>query len=157
MKRIVDIVPASPGWYARWCFTAERTVSHPVTVWALVEDAGRSSRHVVVGSTPAVNGPAGPTTIPARTSSGTSTRRQRKGSWRTCSTRSIQRRSRGHENRDHRSGHIGSALARAFRTAGHTVVVVTPRHASHAEKIAEELDVSAACSNPAENAERWSC
>jgi hypothetical protein len=25
MKRIVDIVPASPGWYARWRFTPERT------------------------------------------------------------------------------------------------------------------------------------
>jgi hypothetical protein len=49
MKRIVDIVPASPGWYARWRFTAERTASYPVTVWARVEDAGPSIRHVVVG------------------------------------------------------------------------------------------------------------
>jgi hypothetical protein len=51
-------------------------------------------------------------------------------------------------------GNVGSALARAFRTAGHTVVV-SSRHASHAEKIAEELDVSAASSNraAAENAE----
>jgi len=158
MKRIVDIVPASPGWYARWRFTAERTVSHPVTVWALVEDAGPSTRHVVVGVDAGGQWPGG-----VDNDSGADfiryvyQARQRKGSRRTCSTRSIQRRSRGHENRDHRSGHIGSALARAFRTAGHTVVVVTPRHASHAEKIAEELDVSAACSNPAENAERWSC
>ena len=49
MKKIVDIVPAPPGWYARWRFTAERTLSYPVTVWALVEDAGSSTRHVVVG------------------------------------------------------------------------------------------------------------
>ena len=51
-------------------------------------------------------------------------------------------------------GDVGSALARAFRTAGHTVVV-SSRHSSHAEKIAEELDVSAASSNRAavENAE----
>jgi hypothetical protein len=49
MKRIVDIVPAPPGWYARWRLTPERTLSYPVTVWALVEDAGPSSRHVVVG------------------------------------------------------------------------------------------------------------
>jgi hypothetical protein len=48
MKRIVDIVPASPGWYARWGFTPGRTLSYPVTVWALVEDAGPSTRHVVV-------------------------------------------------------------------------------------------------------------
>jgi hypothetical protein len=49
MKRIVDIVPASPGWYARWRFAPERTRSYPVTVWALVEDAGPSTRLVVVG------------------------------------------------------------------------------------------------------------
>jgi NADPH-dependent F420 reductase len=51
-------------------------------------------------------------------------------------------------------GNVGSALARAFRTAGHTVVV-SSRHASLAEKIAEELHVSAASSNraAAENAE----
>ena len=51
-------------------------------------------------------------------------------------------------------GNVGSALARAFREAGHTVVV-SSRHASHAEKIAEELEVSAASSNraAAENAE----
>jgi NADPH-dependent F420 reductase len=51
-------------------------------------------------------------------------------------------------------GNVGSALARAFRTAGHTVVV-SSRHPSQAEKIAEELDVSAASSNraAAENAD----
>jgi hypothetical protein len=49
MKRIVSIVPASPGWYARWRLTSQRTQSCPLTVWALVEDAGASTRHVVVG------------------------------------------------------------------------------------------------------------
>jgi len=49
MKRIVDIVPAPAGWYARWRFTPERTRSYPVIVWALVEDDGPSTRHVVVG------------------------------------------------------------------------------------------------------------
>lgn len=44
MKRIVEIVPASPGWYARWRFTPERTLSYPVTVGALVDDAGPSTR-----------------------------------------------------------------------------------------------------------------
>ena len=52
------------------------------------------------------------------------------------------------------AGNVGSALARAFRTAGHTVVI-SSRHPSHAEKIAGELDVSAASSNrvAAENTE----
>jgi len=51
-------------------------------------------------------------------------------------------------------GDFGNALARAFRTAGHTVVM-SSRHASHAAKIAGELDVYAASSNQAavENAE----
>jgi hypothetical protein len=38
MKTIVDIVPAPPGWYARWRFASEYTVSYPVTVWALIEE-----------------------------------------------------------------------------------------------------------------------
>jgi 8-hydroxy-5-deazaflavin:NADPH oxidoreductase len=45
-------------------------------------------------------------------------------------------------------GDFGSALARAFQTAGHAVVV-SSRHASHAEKIAEELGVRAAQSHRA--------
>jgi 8-hydroxy-5-deazaflavin:NADPH oxidoreductase len=51
-------------------------------------------------------------------------------------------------------GNVGSALARAFREAGHTVVV-SSRHASHARRVAEELDVAAASCNraAAENAE----
>jgi hypothetical protein len=47
MKRLVEIVPAPPGWYARWKFGHESTVSIPVTVWALVEDGDPSNRHVV--------------------------------------------------------------------------------------------------------------
>jgi 8-hydroxy-5-deazaflavin:NADPH oxidoreductase len=52
------------------------------------------------------------------------------------------------------AGNVGSALARAFRTDGHTVVV-SSRQPSHAQKVADELDVSAAPSNRAavENAE----
>lgn len=47
MKKIVEIVPASPGWYSRWRFDPERTVTYPVAVWALVEDEGDSGRGVV--------------------------------------------------------------------------------------------------------------
>jgi hypothetical protein len=47
VKRIMHIVPASPGWYARWRFTPEDTMSYPVTVWAVVEDADLSTQHVV--------------------------------------------------------------------------------------------------------------
>jgi 8-hydroxy-5-deazaflavin:NADPH oxidoreductase len=43
-------------------------------------------------------------------------------------------------------GNVGSALARAFRTAGHDVVL-SSRNAAHASEIADELDVSAAGSN----------
>jgi NADPH-dependent F420 reductase len=44
------------------------------------------------------------------------------------------------------SGNVGSALARAFKMAGHHVVL-SSRHAVHASKIADQLDVSAASSN----------
>jgi hypothetical protein len=48
MKRIVEIVPALPGWYARWRFTPQHTLAYPVTVWALVEETDATdSRHVV--------------------------------------------------------------------------------------------------------------
>lgn len=47
MKRIVEIVPATPWWYASWRFSPERTMSYPVTGWAPAEDAGPSTRHVV--------------------------------------------------------------------------------------------------------------
>jgi NADPH-dependent F420 reductase len=42
-------------------------------------------------------------------------------------------------------GNVGSALARACKTAGHTVVV-TSRDPAHAEKIADELQVASAAS-----------
>ena len=35
MKRIVEIVPARPGWYARWQLTPDATRSYPVSLWAL--------------------------------------------------------------------------------------------------------------------------
>ncbi len=47
MKNIVEIVPASPGWYARWRLTPKDTLAYPVTVWALVEDPDGANRQVV--------------------------------------------------------------------------------------------------------------
>ncbi|SCG74848.1 hypothetical protein [Micromonospora coxensis] len=47
MKRIVEIVPARPGWYARWQVTPEQTRCYPVSLWALVEGADGSGREVV--------------------------------------------------------------------------------------------------------------
>jgi hypothetical protein len=49
MQKIVDIVPAFPGWYARWRFTPEHTIAYPVTVWAIVDEPGPSTRRAVVG------------------------------------------------------------------------------------------------------------
>jgi NADPH-dependent F420 reductase len=43
-------------------------------------------------------------------------------------------------------GNVGSALARAFRTAGHDIVL-SARHPAHASKIAGELGVTAADTN----------
>jgi predicted dinucleotide-binding enzyme len=43
-------------------------------------------------------------------------------------------------------GNVGCALARAFTTAGH-VVVLSARTPGHAEKVADELKVAAAGSN----------
>jgi hypothetical protein len=47
VKNIISIVPAEPGWYARWRLTPEHTRAFPVTVWALVEDDGTLNRQVV--------------------------------------------------------------------------------------------------------------
>ncbi|WP_244368254.1 hypothetical protein [Micromonospora echinofusca] len=47
MKRIVDIVPARPGWYARWQLTPGATRCYPVTLWALVEDTDAANREVI--------------------------------------------------------------------------------------------------------------
>lgn len=49
MKRIVEVVSAAPGWYSRWRFSPEHTLSYPVTVWALIEDtvAAPGTRAVV--------------------------------------------------------------------------------------------------------------
>jgi hypothetical protein len=47
MRRVIEIVPARPGWYARWCTAPGTTCSYPVTLWALVEDADEATREVV--------------------------------------------------------------------------------------------------------------
>jgi hypothetical protein len=47
MKRIVEIVPARPGWYARWRLSPEDTRSYAVSLWALLEDADGTGREVV--------------------------------------------------------------------------------------------------------------
>jgi hypothetical protein len=47
MKSIVEIVPARPGWYARWQLTPEATRCYPVSLWALLEEADGSGREVV--------------------------------------------------------------------------------------------------------------
>jgi hypothetical protein len=46
VKRIIEIDPAAPGWYARWRLTPEHTRSSPLTVWALVEDSVSGDRQV---------------------------------------------------------------------------------------------------------------
>jgi hypothetical protein len=46
MKRIVEIVPARPGWYTRWRLASDTTHCHPVTLWALTEDTD-GTREVV--------------------------------------------------------------------------------------------------------------
>lgn len=47
MKRIVEIVPARPGWYSRWQVGPEATRCYPVSLWALVEETDGSGREVV--------------------------------------------------------------------------------------------------------------
>lgn len=47
MKRIVEIVPARPGWYARWQLAPDATRCYPVTLWALVEDTDAATREVI--------------------------------------------------------------------------------------------------------------
>ncbi|MFC0033160.1 hypothetical protein ACFFMM_26935 [Micromonospora chaiyaphumensis] len=47
MKRIVEIVPARPGWYARWQVDPGGTRSYPVTLWALLEEIDGTGREVV--------------------------------------------------------------------------------------------------------------
>jgi hypothetical protein len=47
MKRIVEIVPARPGWYARWQVTPEATRCYPVSLWVMVEESDGSAREVV--------------------------------------------------------------------------------------------------------------
>ncbi|MEV1333878.1 hypothetical protein [Micromonospora costi] len=47
MKRIVEIVPARPGWYARWQVSPEATRCYPVSLWALLEEADGTGREVI--------------------------------------------------------------------------------------------------------------
>ena len=47
MKRILEIVPARPGWYARWRVAPNTTRAYPVTVWAVVEDTDEANREVI--------------------------------------------------------------------------------------------------------------
>jgi hypothetical protein len=47
MKRIIEIVPARPGWYARWRLAPDTTRAYPVTLWAVLEDTDGESQEVV--------------------------------------------------------------------------------------------------------------
>ncbi|MET8267261.1 hypothetical protein ACFYP0_00100 [Micromonospora arida] len=47
MKEVVEIVPARPGWYARWQLTPEVTRCYPVSLWALLEEADGTGREVI--------------------------------------------------------------------------------------------------------------
>lgn len=47
MRRIVEIVPARPGWYARWRPAPDETRTCPVAVWVLIEDADGANREVI--------------------------------------------------------------------------------------------------------------
>ena len=48
MKRIVEIIPARPGWYARWRLP-DTTRCYPVTLWALLEAGGDVPGREVIG------------------------------------------------------------------------------------------------------------
>ncbi|WP_027661318.1 hypothetical protein [Salinispora fenicalii] len=47
MKRIVEIIPARPGWYARWRLTPDGTRCYPVTLWVLLEETDGTGREVI--------------------------------------------------------------------------------------------------------------
>ncbi|MGC4896831.1 hypothetical protein [Micromonospora sp. DT31] len=47
MKQIVEIVPARPGWYARWRIAPDVTRCYPVTLWALLADNDGDGREVI--------------------------------------------------------------------------------------------------------------
>ena len=48
MKRIVEIMPARPGWYARWRLP-DTTRSYPVTLWVLLAETDDETSREVVG------------------------------------------------------------------------------------------------------------
>ncbi|WP_018789943.1 hypothetical protein [Salinispora arenicola] len=47
MKRIVEIVPARPGWYARWRVEPGGTRCYPVSLWVLLEETDGTGREVI--------------------------------------------------------------------------------------------------------------
>jgi hypothetical protein len=47
MKRIVEMVPARPGWYARWQLSSGATRAYPVMLWAVIEETDGANRGVI--------------------------------------------------------------------------------------------------------------
>ncbi|WP_018215266.1 hypothetical protein [Salinispora vitiensis] len=47
MKRIVEIIPARPGWYARWRLAPGGTRCYPVSLWVLLEESDGTGREVI--------------------------------------------------------------------------------------------------------------
>ncbi|HEX5595472.1 MAG TPA: hypothetical protein VFX61_05515 [Micromonosporaceae bacterium] len=47
MRKIVEIVPARPGWYARWRPAPDSTRACPVAVWVLMEGSDGANREVI--------------------------------------------------------------------------------------------------------------
>lgn len=47
MKRIIEMVPARPGWYSRWQLSSGATRAYPVLVWAVIEESDGANRGVI--------------------------------------------------------------------------------------------------------------
>lgn len=63
MKRIVEIIPARPGWYARWRLP-DATRCYPVTLWALLEESDDGAGREVIGMDSAGRWPGSAETEP---------------------------------------------------------------------------------------------
>lgn len=63
VKRIIEIIPARPGWYARWRLP-DATRCYPVTLWALLEGSGDESGREVIGMDSAGRWPGSAETEP---------------------------------------------------------------------------------------------
>lgn len=63
MKRIVEIIPARPGWYARWR-RSDATRCYPVTLWALLEESSDEAGREVIGMDSAGRWPGSAETEP---------------------------------------------------------------------------------------------